>query len=357
MTKMAKANELKTILARVKKDQVKFVDLQFTDFLGNLKNSTIPVYNLKDALEKGAWIDGSSVEGFARIHESDMFLKPDPDTYALLPWRNSVESGRTARFICDVCTPDHHPFSGDPRFILKQVLAEAKALGFEYYTAPECEFFLFPKDAAGQILRQSKGNGYYFNLVPDETHGIKREIMSALDSLGIASETSTYEVADNQHEIDIRYDQALRIADSAITLKMAVKFIASHYGYHATFMPKPFTGINGSGMHVHQSLWVKGKNAFFDPQDKYHLSKTAYQFLAGQLRYAREICGVFAPTVNSYKRLTPGFEAPVYTGWARINRSALIRVPQVSQGLEAKATRLEIRCPDPSGNPYLTFAA
>lgn len=345
----------KTLL-QAKKDRVKFVDLQFTDFIGNLKNSTIPVYNLKSALEKGVWIDGSSVEGFARIHESDMYLLPDTTTYVLLPWRNREETGKVARLICDVYTPKHQPFPGDPRNILKRVLAEAKAMGFDYLAGPECEFFLFRKDEQGQILRQSKGNGYYFNLVMDETHSLKREIMTALESMGIASETSTYEVADNQHEIDIRYDQALKMADNTITLKMTAKFIASKHGYHATFMPKPFSGINGSGMHVHQSLWAKGKNVFYDSHDRYRLSKTAYQFLAGQLKYAREISGVFAPTVNSYKRLIPGFEAPVYICWARINRSALIRVPQVSKGTEAKATRLEIRCSDPSGNPYLTFA-
>lgn len=353
---MAGQVKINQILAQVKKDRVRFVDLQFSDFLGNLKNSTIPVYNLKDALEKGVWIDGSSIEGFARIHESDMFLMPDPDTYAVLPWRNGADTGPVARLICDVYTPDNQPFTGDPRNILKLVLAEAKAMGFEYFTGPECEFFMFKKDGEGKILRESRGNGYYFNLVPDETHAIKREIMGALESLGIASETSTYEVADNQHEIDIRYAPALRMADSTITLKMAAKFICGKHGYHATFMPKPFTGINGSGMHVHQSLWRGAKNAFYDPKDKYRLSKIAYQFLAGQLKYAREISGVFAPTVNSYKRLTPGFEAPVYTAWARINRSALIRVPQASKGAEAKATRLEIRCPDPSGNPYLIFA-
>lgn len=347
---------IKKILFHAKKDRVKFVDLQFTDFVANLKNSTIPVYNLKAALEKGIWIDGSSIEGFARIHESDMYLLPDPATYSVLPWRNGVETAKVARLICDVYTPSHQPFPGDPRNILKRVLAEAKAMGFEYFTGPECEFFLFSKDEKGQILKQSKGNGYYFNLVMDETHALKREIMTALESMGIASETSTYEVADNQHEIDIRYDQALKMADSTITLKMAARFIALKHNYHVTFMPKPFTGINGSGMHVHQSLWCQGKNAFYDSKDKYRLSKIAYQFLAGQLKYARELAGVFAPTVNSYKRLTPGFEAPVYTCWARINRSALIRVPQVSKGTEAKATRLEIRCPDPSGNPYLTFA-
>lgn len=347
---------VKEILGMTKRDKVAFVDLQFTDFTGNLKNSTIPVYRLEDALTRGVWIDGSSVEGFARIHESDMFLMPDPDTYALLPWRNNVESGRVARFICDVYTPNHEPFEGDPRFILKRVETEAKSLGFEYFAGPECEFFLFSKDEQGNIQRTSRGNGYYFNLVADEAHAIKREIMSALKELGIESEVATYEVADNQHEIDIRYDRALKTADNVITLKMAAKFIAFRHNYHVTFMPKPFYGINGSAMHTHQSLWKGGKNAFYDKRDKYGLSTAAYQFLAGQLAHAREIAGVFAPTVNSYKRLTPGFEAPAYVSWARINRSALIRVPKTSRGLEDKATRLEIRSPDPSGNPYLTLA-
>lgn len=347
---------IKEVLSTAKKDKVAFIDLQFTDFIGNLKNSTIPIYNLSDALTRGIWIDGSSVEGFARIHESDMYLMPDPSTYSLLPWRNNIEVGRVARLICDVYKPNHEPFEGDPRYILKRVLKEAKSLGFDYYIAPECEFFLFHKDEHGNIIRQSKGNGYYFNLVMDEAHAIKREIIESLNQMSIASETSTYEVADNQHEIDIKYDQALKTADNTITLKMATKFIAGKHNYYATFMPKPFYGINGNGMHTHQSLWKNGKNAMYDMIDKYGLSKVAYQFLAGQLTYAREITGVFAPIVNSYKRLTPGYEAPVYACWARINRSALIRVPQVSKGLEDRATRIEIRSPDPSSNPYLTFA-
>lgn len=347
---------IREVLSLAKKDKVAFVDLQFTDFLGNIKSSTIPIYNLEDALTKGIWIDGSSIEGFARIHESDMFLMPDPATYALLPWRNHTEGGRVARLICDVYKPNHEPFEGDPRNILKRVLAETKSLGYEYYTGPECEFFLFPKTSEGKIIRESKGNGFYFNLIMDEPYIIKREIMEALDAMGITTETSTHEVAEKQHEIDIRYDKALKTADNTITLKMATKFIAFKHNFHATFMPKPFFGINGSGMHTHQSLWKNGKNAFYDRADKYGLSKIAYQFLTGQLTHVREISGVFAPTVNSYKRLTPGYEAPVYACWARINRSALIRVPNVSKGLEDKATRLEIRCPDPSSNPYLTFA-
>lgn len=347
---------VKEVLAKAKKEKVAFIDLQFSDFLGNSKSSTIPFYNLEDALTKGVWIDGSSIEGFARIHESDMFLMPDPATYALLPWRNHMESGRVARLICDVYTPDHEPFEGDPRYILKRVLAASKALGYEFYAGPECEFFLFPKETDGTIRRLSQGNGYYFNLIMDETYTIKREIMEALEEMGILSETSTHEVADQQHEIDIKYDKALRTADNTMTLKMAAKFIAFRHNFHATFMPKPFYGINGSGMHTHQSLWKNGKNAFYDRTDKYGLSELAYQFIAGQLTHAREIAGVFAPTINSYKRLTPGFEAPVYTCWARINRSALIRIPQVSKGNEEKATRVEIRSPDPSSNPYLTLA-
>lgn len=349
-------DEIKELLARVKKEKAAFIDLQFTDFLGGIKSSTIPVYNLEEALTRGVWIDGSSIEGFARIHESDMFLMPDVVTYTLLPWRNEGERGRVARLICDVYTPDHKPFEGDPRNILKRALADAKKMGFDYFTGPECEYFLFPKDEHGCILPESKGNGYYFGLVMDKSYEIKQELMETLDLMGIATETSTYEVAHNQHELDIRYDEALKTADNTITLKTAAKFVASRHGFHATFMPKPIYGVNGSGMHTHQSLWKKGKNAMYDPSDSYGLSKVAYQFLAGQLVYAREIAGVFAPTVNSYKRLTPGFEAPVYSGWARINRSALIRIPQVSKGYEDHATRIEIRCPDPSSNPYLTFA-
>lgn len=347
---------VKEILSVAKKDKVAFVDLQFSDFLGNTKSSTIPIYNFADALTRGVWIDGSSIEGFARIHESDMYLMPDPVSYALLPWRNHEGGGRVARVICDVYKPSHEPFEGDPRNILKQVLAEAKELGYEYFTGPECEFFLFPKAADGEIIHKSAGNGFYFNLIMDEAYTIKREIMEALDMMGITTETSTHEVAQRQHEIDIRYDRALKTADNTLTLKMTAKYIALKHNYHATFMPKPFYGINGSGMHTHQSLWKNGKNAFYDKSDKYGLSSTAFSFIAGQLTYAREIAGVFAPTINSYKRLTPGFEAPVYACWARINRSALIRIPKVSKGYEDKATRVEIRCPDPSSNPYLTLA-
>ncbi len=347
---------VKEILVVAKKDKVAFIDLQFSDFLGNTKSSTIPIYNFSDALTRGVWIDGSSIEGFARIHESDMYLMPDPTTYALIPWRNHEAGGRVARVICDVYKPNHEPFEGDPRNILIRVLKEVKDLGFEYFTGPECEFFLLPKREDGSIIYETQGNGFYFNLIMDEAYTIKREIMEALDQMGITTETSTHEVAHRQHEIDIRYDRALKTADNTITLKMAAKYVALKHNYHATFMPKPFYGVNGSGMHTHQSLWKSGKNAFYDKTNKYGLSETALSFIAGQLTYAREIAGVFAPCVNSYKRLTPGFEAPVYACWARINRSALIRIPKVSKGYEDKATRVEIRCPDPSSNPYLTFA-
>lgn len=352
---MAK-DAIKFVLSEAKKDKVAFIDLQFTDFLGNIKSSTIPVYNLEDALNRGVWIDGSSIEGFARIHESDMFLMPDPSTYTIIPWRNNVETGKIARLICDVYKPNHEPFEGDPRNILKRAVRDCKAFGYDYNAGPECEFFLFPKDSEGKTRRESMGNGFYFNQIMDETYAIKREIMEAMHEMGIQIETSTHEVADNQHEIDIRYADAVRVADDTITLKMATKFIAHKHNYHATFMPKPFFGINGSGMHVHQSLWKNGDNAFYDGKDKYGLAKIAYQFMAGQLARVREIAGVLAPNVNSYKRLTPGYEAPVYACWARINRSALIRVPQISKGVSHKATRMEIRCPDPSGNPYLTLA-
>ena len=355
---MPDKEKIAEVLAAAKKDRVGFIDLQFTDFFGRIKSSTIPVYKLEDALKNGIWFDGSSIEGFARIHESDMLLKPDPETYALLPWRNDAEKNRVARLICDVYKPNHEPFEGDPRFILKKVIKEAKNLGFDYFVAPECEFFLFPKDADKNILRRSKGVGHYYDLIMDDTYAIKREIIETLDKIGIRTETMTHEVADNQHEIDFHYDQALKTADNTVTLKMATKFIAGKHDYHATYMPKPLTGISGNGMHIHQSLWQTpgNLNAFYKKEDKYGLSATAYQFLAGQLKFAREIIGILAPTVNSYKRLTPGYEAPVNICWARINRSALIRIPQVPKEKCEQATRLEIRCADPSGNPYLSFA-
>lgn len=344
------------VLKMAEEQEVELVDLQFTDYLGVLKSVTIPVRKLQDTLENGCWFDGSSVEGFARICESDMFLVPDPATYALVPWRNI--DGATARLICDVYRADGEPFEGDPRYILKQVLKEAAEMGYICNTGPEYEFFMFPKDEDGTILFESKGNGYYFTLAMDESYDIRKDIVAALQNFGMEVEASHYEVGEKQHEIDFKYADALTTADNAISLKYTVKNIANLYRYHATFMPKPKYGMNGSGMHTHFSLADKatGKNLFYDAKDDYNLSKIAYQFIAGMLKYVKEITGIISPTVNSYKRLTPGFEAPCYICWARKNRSALIRVPAVRSGAK-EATRIELRCPDPSNNPYLAFSA
>ena len=351
-----KKMEIKKLLERVKKDRVKLVELQFSDFLGRVKSVTLNYSNLPDAFDHGVWFDGSSVEGFARIFESDMVLYPDPDSYKILPWWSDHDNGSVARFICNVGLPSGKMFSGDPRNILTNVLKEAEDLGFIYNVGAEPEFFIFKKNQSGEINVSSRGNGDYFVLSMDETYDIKKKIIQTLNSLGINVEMSHYEVANNQHEIDFRFSDALTAADNVMTFKYAVKKITADYGYFASFMPKPIFGVNGSGMHCHQSLFTKsGSNAFVDKKNKYGLSKTAYHFIAGQIKYAREISAILAPIVNSYKRLTPGYEAPVYLCWARRNRSALIRIPEVSPGREI-STRAEIRCPDPSCNPYLAFA-
>jgi glutamine synthetase len=352
---MAKLTK-EAVMKRVKADDVALVDLEFTDYLGAIKSVTIPAHKLEDTLAHGCWFDGSSIEGFARIQEADMFLMPDPATYAVIPWRSG--EGATARLICDVYKPDGKPFVGDPRYILKKVMAEADKMGFTFNTGPELEFFMFPRTEDGDIEFESKGNGYYFSLAMDESYEIRREIVAALETFGVTVEASHYEVGEKQHEIDFKYADAVTSADSAITLKQVVKNVANLYRYHATFMPKPMFGMNGSGMHTHMSLADKatGKNKFYDKKDPYGLSETAYYFMGGLLKHVREISALIAPTVNSYKRLTPGYEAPCYVCWARQNRSALIRVPAVRAGAEA-ATRVELRCPDPSANPYLAFAA
>ncbi|KKP70224.1 type I glutamate--ammonia ligase [candidate division CPR3 bacterium GWF2_35_18] len=346
----------KTILEKVREDKVAFIDVQFTDFFGTLKSTTIPVNKLGEALDHGVWFDGSSVQGFTRIFESDMYLMPDLSTYAVIPWQN--DGRKSARFIADVYTVDGKPFEGDPRYILKKALLEARELGFQYFVGPELEFFLFPLTETGEINFSSKGNRSYFKASLNDTYAIRQEITKALAKFGIEVEMAHTEVADNQHEIDFKYDVALKTADNALTFKFVTKHIARKMGYHATFMPKPFFGINGSGMHVHQSLFdLEGQtNLFSNVSDPYGLSQTAYHFIAGQLKYIREIVALTSPTVNSYKRLTPGYEAPVYICWARRNRSAMIRVPSIFAGRE-KSTRAELRCPDPSSNPYLTFAA
>lgn len=350
----------KEILDRVAGDEVKFIALHFTDVMGSIKSVTIPVSRLEEALERGIWFDGSSIEGFARICESDMVLHPDRNTYSVLPWGDPAH--RQARLICDVYRPGGKPFEGDPRYVLRSVVERAKKMGFTYNTGPELEFFLFKKGGGerenGVPLRPVPHDvGGYFDFSPlDEATGIQFEIMRCAETLGMKAETAHHEVASAQHEIDIEYSDALTSADNIMTLRYTVRAVAAAHNLYATFMPKPIYGINGSGMHTHQSLFDEGgKNIFFDENDKYKLSKTAYSFVAGQLAHARGLTAVVAPTVNSYKRLTPGFEAPVYICWARVNRSALIRVPSYSPGRE-QSTRAELRCPDPSANPYLAFA-
>lgn len=343
------------VLKKVEADKVQFINLQFTDIFGKMKNITIMAEHLEDSLNKGTWFDGSSIEGFTRIHESDQILKPDPATYAIMPWMGGEQ--KSARFICDVHMPDGTPFEGDPRYILKKALAEAEEMGYRFYTGPELEFFLFKKENDHiEVLPHDQGG--YFDLSMDSAYEVRGEMILALQKMGITVEASHHEVAEGQHEIDFKYDYALRSADHAMTLKSAFKAIAHKHDLHVTFMPKPIEGVNGSGMHVHQSLWdIKdNKNAFYDATDKYNLSKLAKSFIAGQLRHISEISAITNPLVNSYKRLVPGYEASTYICWAQRNRSALIRIPRIVPGLES-AARVEIRCPDPSANPYLVFAA
>lgn len=345
----------KMVLEKAKEDSVKFVQLQFTDLHGMIKAVTIPVEKLPECLEKGTWFDGSSIEGFTRIYESDMYLLPDPSTYVLFPWKDSAP---TARLICDVYTPDGKPFEGDPRCILKKALREAQDMGYEYNVGPELEFFLFKPREAGEMIPATHDVAGYFDYSPrDLAVNVRNEIIFALEAMGLEIETSHHEVAPGQHEIDFKYGEALLQADRCITFKHAVKSVASRQGLYATFMPKPIFGAAGSGMHVHQSLLdpKTGKNLFYDASDRYKLSKTAKGFIAGQLSHVKGFCAITSPTVNSYKRLVPGFEAPVYISWAWLNRSALIRIPKYSPGRE-HSTRVELRCPDPSSNPYLAFA-
>ena len=309
---------------------------------------------MPDAFKNGVWFDGSSIEGFARICESDMYLKPDVSTYAVIPWLNSND-GNTARFICDVFNPDGKPFEGDPRFILKKVIKEAAEMGYIFNTGPELEFFLFKTENGLSPLPHDKGG--YFDLSTDEAYNIRREMSVALEEFGIEIETSHHEVAIGQHEISFKYGEALKTADNATTMRFVVKAIAQKNDLHATFMPKPLANENGSGMHVHQSFYNRktGENAFYDANDKYKLSQTAYNYVAGQLAHIKGMSAVLSPTVNSYKRLVPGYEAPVYICWGRTNRSALIRVPSSFKG-NPHSTRVEIRSADPSCNIYLAFA-
>jgi glutamine synthetase len=336
-------------------ENVAFIHLQFTDVVGIVKGITIPVDQLASALDNGVWFDGSSIQGFARIAESDMYLMPDPATYRVIPWESDGEYA-TARMICDVYTPEGEPFLGDPRGVLKRVLAEAEGMGLEYNAGPELEFFLFQYDDCGNPTLSPHDLGGYFDYSTDLAVSVRKQMVFALEAFGIVVEAGHHEVASGQHEIDFEYADALSAADNAITFKYVLKAVARQNGLYATFMPKPIAGINGSGMHTHQSMMSleTGENLFADPGDEFGLSPMAKQFIAGQLVHARSMCAVLAPLVNSYKRLVPGYEAPVYLSWARINRSALIRVPRTS---DVQSTRLELRCPDPSCNPYLAFAA
>lgn len=342
-----------SVLDRAQSDEVKFINLQFTDIHGTVKSVNLPAHRLQEVLEKGCWFDGSSIQGFARIHESDMVLHPDPSTYQILPWKSPAR--RTARLICDVYRPDGEPFPGDPRRILRRAVEAASELGYTYNCGPELEFFLLQK--RNETLRPVPHDvAGYFDFSPrDLAAAVRSDIVDALHALDIEVEMEHHEVASGQHEIDFRYADALTAADNAVTFKQAVKAIATEYGLYASFMPKPFFGQNGSGMHTHQSLFKNGENAFFNADDEYKLSPDAYHFVAGQLEHARALSAVVAPTVNSYKRLVPGYEAPVYICWARINRASLIRIPQYSPGRE-QSTRAELRFPDPSCNPYLAFA-
>ncbi|MGD2157087.1 MAG: type I glutamate--ammonia ligase [Anaerolineales bacterium] len=342
------------LLERVNQDNVRFISLQFTDVTGAVKSVDIPAQRLSVALDEGVWFDGSSVEGFSRIQESDMRLVIDPNTYAVLPW--SPTDIKRARFFCDIYLPDGSLFPGDPRGVLKRILNKIKKRGWIYNVGAEPEFFLFKRNGPESIHPLPHDVGGYFDFsASDEAVRVRTELMNALSMMGLDVEMGHHEVALGQHEIDFRYEDALNAADNVLTLKYTIKAIAAQRDLVASFMPKPIFGINGSGMHCHQSIFdEQGNNIFFNQEDEYHLSSSAYGFIAGQLAHARSMAAVVAPTINSYKRLVPGYEAPVYVGWAQINRSALIRIPHYTHGRE-KSIRAELRFPDPSANPYLAF--
>jgi glutamine synthetase len=342
----------KVVLRRVEKEKAEFVLLWFTDLEGHLKSFAITPDELEAALDDGMGFDGSSITGFNAIEESDMVAIPDPETFQMMPWKEGET--RVARMICDVVTPDGNPYDGDPRYVLRQALARMQSMGFDTFNVgPELEYFLFKSDTGTETLDEG---GYFAMTTMDAAGELRNETIRALTSVGIPVEYHHHEVGPSQHEIDMRFSPALEMADHTITYRLIVKEVAKKAGFHATFMPKPIFGENGSGMHTHQSLFTDGRNAFFDADDEWHLSDVGKAFIAGQLHHARELSAVFAQWVNSYKRLVPGFEAPVYVAWSRRNRSALIRIPLYKPGAE-QATRAELRCPDPACNPYLTFAA
>jgi glutamine synthetase len=351
MATTRKDEPIEQVVKMAKEHDVKFIRMWFTDILGFLKSFSITVEELEGALAEGMGFDGSSIEGFARIDESDMVALPDPDTFQMLPWRPQ-EHHTVARMFCDILMPGGEPFEGDPRYVLKRNLKRAADLGYTFYVGPELEYFYFRDSQGTEFLDQ----GGYFDMTPhDVATDLRRETVLNLEEMGIGVEYSHHEVASSQHEIDMRYTDALTMADNVMTYRLVVKQIALKYGVYATFMPKPVFGINGNGMHVHQSLFRGDRNAFFDKGDEYHLSKVARGYIAGLLKHAPEITAVTSQWVNSYKRLVPGYEAPVYLSWARRNRSDLVRVPEYRPGRE-KSTRIEFRSPDPACNPYLAFS-
>src|SRR5919198_877415 len=339
------------VLSRMQDERVDFVLLWFTDIEGHLKSFAVTPSEVEEALDDGMGFDGSSITGFNAIEESDMVAIPDPDTFRVMPRADG--EARVGRMICDVVKPDGEPYEGDPRYVLRRALERMESLGFDTFNVgPEAEYFLFKDESGTETLDEG---GYFAQTTMDAASTIRRDTIRALEGMGIPVEYHHHEVGPSQHEIDIRFADALDMADYMLTYRLVVKEVAKQHGFHATFMPKPLFGENGSGMHTHQSLFKDGRNKFFDGDDKWHLSEVGKAFIAGQLRHAREISAVFAQWVNSYKRLVPGYEAPVYVAWSQRNRSALIRIPLYKPGAE-QATRAEIRCPDPACNPYLTFA-
>ena len=348
---MRKNYSKEDIMELVNDEDVEFIRLQFTDMFGSLKNVAITASQLEKALDNKCMFDGSSIEGFVRIEESDMYLYPDLSTLAIFPWR--PQQGKVARMICDVHRPNGDPFEGDPRYILKRAIKEAADMGYTFEVGPECEFFLFHTDENGMPTTLTHEQAGYFDLGPlDLGENARRDMVLTLEDMGFVIEASHHEVAPAQHEIDFKYDEALATADNIMTFKLAVKTIAKRHGLHATFMPKPKFGVNGSGMHINMSLSKDGKNIFNDPSDTLGLSKEAYYFIGGIMKHMKGMTAITNPLINSYKRLVPGYEAPVYIAWSATNRSPLIRIP-ASRG---EGTRIELRCPDPSANPYLALA-
>jgi glutamine synthetase len=358
MTSENLSSEAEAVVDEIEEKNVDFLRLQFTDILGTVKNVSVPADQAEKAFTEGIYFDGSSIDGFVRIQESDMRLVPDPSTFAILPWRSrdDIDGGASARLICDVHdTSTGEPFLGDPRGVLQDALDRAEELGYTVNAAPEPEFFLFEEDEDGRATTKTNDAGGYFDLAPkDLASDVRRDIIYGLEDMGFDIEASHHEVAQGQHEINFEYDDALTTADNVGTFRSVVRAIAAEHGLHATFMPKPIPRINGSGMHTHISLFEDGTNAFHDSDDEFNLSETAHSFIAGILEHAPALAAVTNPTVNSYKRLVPGYEAPVYVAWSDRNRSALIRKPAARV---PAASRIEARFPDPSCNPYLAFAA